>query len=184
MRDLNECKAEVFRRSENRIKQRKRRRNRVLSLCIPLCLVVGALLLLPELAPNRKGTESNKVQDETSASIVCTYTRVEILNAGQELIEEKTVTDKVEVTKLFNALGACFPTDDGGQKGPSDSKAPGIDTAATAVKIVFTDDEGNRETYILNDYFLSNPDKNEAVVLSTYQRDQLVAALGLACANK
>lgn len=40
MRELNVCKAEVFRRSEKRIKERRRMRRRVLALCIPLCLIV------------------------------------------------------------------------------------------------------------------------------------------------
>jgi len=40
MRELNECKAEVFRRSDNRIKERRRKFNRVLALCVPLCLIL------------------------------------------------------------------------------------------------------------------------------------------------
>ena len=40
MREINECTAEVFRRSENRIKERKRKRNRILAMCIPLCLII------------------------------------------------------------------------------------------------------------------------------------------------
>ena len=40
VRSLDECKAEVFRRSERRIKERKRIRNRALALCIPLCLLI------------------------------------------------------------------------------------------------------------------------------------------------
>ena len=48
MRTLDECKAEIFRRSEEKIKQRRKTRNRVLAACIPLCLclsvgAVGAL---------------------------------------------------------------------------------------------------------------------------------------------
>ena len=48
MRTLDECKAEIFRRSEEKIKQRRKTRNRVLAACIPLCLclsvgTVGAL---------------------------------------------------------------------------------------------------------------------------------------------
>jgi hypothetical protein len=41
MRELDECRAEVFRRSENRRKERKKRRNRVIAWCIPLCLLIG-----------------------------------------------------------------------------------------------------------------------------------------------
>ena len=46
VRSLDECKAEVFRRSEKRIKERKRIRNRALALCIPLCLLI---LLSPSM---------------------------------------------------------------------------------------------------------------------------------------
>lgn len=41
MRSLDECKAEIFRRSEIKIKQRKKTRNRILAACIPLCLCIG-----------------------------------------------------------------------------------------------------------------------------------------------
>ena len=53
MRNLEDCRAEVFRRSEERIIERKRKRNRVLACCIPLCLllVVGGLYLRPLLKP-------------------------------------------------------------------------------------------------------------------------------------
>lgn len=34
MREINECTAEVFRRSEKRIKERKRNRNRILKTCV------------------------------------------------------------------------------------------------------------------------------------------------------
>lgn len=49
MRTLEDCKAEVFRRSEERIKERKRKRNRMLACCIPLCLllVTGGLYVRP-----------------------------------------------------------------------------------------------------------------------------------------
>ena len=53
MRNLEDCKAEVFRRSEERIKERKRKRNRALAWCIPLCLllVAGGLYIRPLLEP-------------------------------------------------------------------------------------------------------------------------------------
>ena len=53
MRELNECKAEVFRRSDNRIKERRRSRNRILALCVPLCLVltIFSVMMLPGMLP-------------------------------------------------------------------------------------------------------------------------------------
>ncbi len=41
MREINECTAEVFRRSEKRIKMRKNLWIRTLAVCIPLCLVTA-----------------------------------------------------------------------------------------------------------------------------------------------
>ena len=41
MRSLDECKAEILRRSEIKIRRRKHTRNRILAACIPLCLCVG-----------------------------------------------------------------------------------------------------------------------------------------------
>ena len=43
MRDLNECQAEVFRRSEQRIKARKQRRKHILLACVPLVLCITLL---------------------------------------------------------------------------------------------------------------------------------------------
>ena len=43
MRDLETCKAEIFRRSEEKIRARTRMRRRVLTMCLPLvlCIVLG-----------------------------------------------------------------------------------------------------------------------------------------------
>lgn len=49
MRDINECRAEVFRRAENKIKERKRKRRRIFATCVPLCLIV-VVLSVPMLA--------------------------------------------------------------------------------------------------------------------------------------
>ena len=53
MRELNECTAEVFRRSDNRIKERRRKFNRVLALCVPLCLIltIFSVAILPAMMP-------------------------------------------------------------------------------------------------------------------------------------
>ena len=63
MRELNECKAEVFRRSDNRIKERRRKFNRVLALCVPLCLIltIFSVTILPAMMPagNDKAPEAD-----------------------------------------------------------------------------------------------------------------------------
>lgn len=49
MRNLEECQAEVFRRSEKRIKARKVRRTGILAVCVPLVLCVAGLAFLPQV---------------------------------------------------------------------------------------------------------------------------------------
>ncbi len=63
MRNLNECQAEVFRRSEIRIKARRQRRNRILMACIPLalCLAVSGAVILRNYGDSKQAPES--VQD-------------------------------------------------------------------------------------------------------------------------
>lgn len=53
MRTLDECKAEVFRRSEKIIKQRKVARRCVIAACVPLALVLSVCLamVVPAMMP-------------------------------------------------------------------------------------------------------------------------------------
>ena len=67
MRNLNECRAEVFRRSENRIQERKKRRNRALACCIPLCLLMVVCAAVPLLP---KGPANDEVVLDGAQSVI------------------------------------------------------------------------------------------------------------------
>ncbi len=69
MRELNECTAEVFRRSEKRIKERKRNRNRILALCIPFCLIVTvwSVMIRPAMMPTKQANNS-AAEEKSKAS--------------------------------------------------------------------------------------------------------------------
>ena len=64
MRELHECQAEVFRRSEKRIKERKQRRNHMLMACIPLvlCLTIFGAFLFPQMDDFKHAPESSNEQ--------------------------------------------------------------------------------------------------------------------------
>ncbi len=53
MRNLNECKAEIFRRSEKRIIRQKKNKKLLLTWCIPLCLIIAvwSVTFLPAMMP-------------------------------------------------------------------------------------------------------------------------------------
>lgn len=58
MRSLQECQAEVFRRGERKIKQRRRRRAGILLACVPL---VVCLFLLPKGDKAEEGLKDQKL---------------------------------------------------------------------------------------------------------------------------
>ena len=74
MREINECMAEVFRRSENRIKERKRKRNRILAMCIPLCLIITifSVTMLSGILPRGmdKTPEANGLSGNADAGVL------------------------------------------------------------------------------------------------------------------
>ena len=63
MREINEITAEVFRRSDKRIKERKRNRNRIIMCCIPflICITVFSATILPAMMP---ANDSSPPQNE------------------------------------------------------------------------------------------------------------------------
>lgn len=99
MRSLEENKAEIFRRAQERIQKQRRRTRRVLAIGLPLMLSLGVVGLL--LAGGKgTGAEPERVEEFTQGSYVCTYVRAEIHTAEKTW----TVTDKAEVTQIFNAV--------------------------------------------------------------------------------
>lgn len=77
MRNLDECTAEVFRRSKERILHRKRVRNRIVACCIPLCLVLVVVftipkdpsldMVAPEASPENVQLQDNGIGNDLSA---------------------------------------------------------------------------------------------------------------------
>lgn len=121
MRNLEDCKAEVFRRSEERIKERKRTRNRVLACCIPLCLllVAGGLYIRPLLEPvdeigvlHSGGTKISDRElgglDGTSFGGVIKYSSVMITEGTGSAAISQTVTVEENVGELCGFMAMYF----------------------------------------------------------------------------
>ena len=88
MRSFEERKAEVLRRSENRIKERKKARSRALAVCIPLCLIitVWSVMVLPAMLPvnNKKSGATDERAENTSGAAYSQneYVRIETKNSA------------------------------------------------------------------------------------------------------
>lgn len=120
MRNLEDCKAEVFRRSEERIKGRKRNRNRVLACCIPLCLllVVGGFYIRPLLEPvdeSLKSGGTNQMPDRVLGGLdgtlfgsVAKYSSVMITEGTGSAAISQNVTVEENVGDLCDFMAMYF----------------------------------------------------------------------------
>ena len=118
MRNFEERKAEVFRRSEKRIKERKQRRNHMLMACIPLvlCLTIFGAFLFPQMDDFKQAPESSNEQfsgtmgkDEIGGLFAGS---VEV--SGNGVSSYYTSVENVQgIMRLINGIVAVPETNDG-----------------------------------------------------------------------
>lgn len=199
MRNFSERRAEIFRRSENRIKARKRNRNRILACCIPLCLCIAILsvIYLPDMMIS--SDKSNNAEDMNMAGGVenesgFIYTSLEITSN----VTAKNDTDKENIENIYNIIQSAFTVEDDeetatnidefpqtqkpeSQKGESATK--GEDNYSTNTSqsfgegvvytFTFTADNGQKTVYTLCDDILTNETTNESVTVTEDQLNEL-----------
>lgn len=98
MRNLQECQAEIFRRSEERIRRRRQRRKRVLLASVPMVLLAG-LFVLPSVVPAVLETP-DCVAGLTNESAVCTVAKIEVSGPGVSL----SYTQPSDILLISNLL--------------------------------------------------------------------------------
>lgn len=123
MRDLKECQAEVFRRSNKRIQKRKQRTKHILLACIPVALC--ALVLLPGVqADSMNGSAPEAAPEgayemvEESKTFAIASIRVEGPGGTQN------ITDP-ERTRQLNAILLDATPDDDGSEAVQETTADG-----------------------------------------------------------
>ncbi|MBR4016508.1 MAG: hypothetical protein IKK11_01695 [Oscillospiraceae bacterium] len=115
MRDLMECQAEVFRRSEQRIKVRKQRRNRMLMACVPVVLCLAfALATAPweqtanspmgeNCTPNTNPPEDiySGITDSVNPSLTASVTEIRLSEKENSL----SLTNPEEISRIVELVG-------------------------------------------------------------------------------
>ena len=203
MRNFEERKAEVFRRSENRIKEHKRNRNRILTLCIPLCIVltVWSVATLPPFFSQK----SNDAECEDGGSLNGDKASG---SAGDFFIEEsKThnfifvsvkgkgydgkITDAAGVGNVFDTIYDILEANGGykdiiGDYAENVVDAENKDLVAESTLeseryvITMKSSEGNKRVYILNGNILYDQAFGKEISLTQEQLNDLLVALELA----
>lgn len=198
MRDMKECQAEVFRRSEKRIKDRKKSEKRLLALSIPLCLVllVSAITVLPEMF----STKDKNTAPESAMGAAGSVDGSNFAYLQAEIISAESVTQPIlkgdmdEVAQLYDALQAAFAR---GGKENTKTESNGSSLSETreenngytqsgggekfaGYRIVFTAPNGTEVVYSLEEDRLINETTKEKVTLTQEQYFDLLRLCGVA----
>ena len=198
MREINECTAEVFRRSEKRIKERKRNRNRILALCIPLCLIVTvwSVMILPAMLPASKSDNSAGEGMDIMGSVDGTeaaFVRVEVMSTGTATQSSVLKDDAAEVAQIYYTVQSSFVNSGGGNKESANEKPEddalteenkdysqsGTTNLSSGFRIIFTAENGIQKIFSLDGDKLINETTKQETILTEDQRSNLLNMLGL-----
>ena len=182
MRDLNEYKAEIFRRSEEKIQERKRNRNRTLTFCVPLCLVLAAVAFskLPDIFASDISTEN--VSSETSLSQI-------VIQDGNEFRANSFIYNVEDSPEIWNLVQSAFDATAKEDDTADDNRY--VATSQTVTQdgfflysdtkyvLYFADEDGNVFMYTLEGDVLTNVDTKEKVRLSSEKTFEFQNKLGL-----
>lgn len=198
MRNLNECQAEVFRRSEKRIKERKQRRNHILVACIPLvlCLVIFGAFLFTGTAPedprNPIFNESamGGLTEDRYESLTCPITKITVTGSGFS----QSYTDVEDLLLISNQLysygtrstetngttnvGVADEGDDL-KENANDVSGSIADSANIAYTITLVTHEGVKTEFQLAGKTLKNLTTKQTYTLSQAQVTELHELLGI-----
>ena len=195
MRNFEERKAEVFRRSEKRIKERKQRRNHILMACIPLVLcitILGAFLrLTPDGAAEPGDTRPvvDGMGSDGFTSLSCPIAKITV--SGNDFsISHTEVADLLLISDQLYSYGTRAPSSNGNTDGVVDEddvpKDNGedvsgsiMDSVNAAYTITMVTHEGEQTEYKLVGKTLTNLTTNQTYKLTQTQANELRTLLGI-----
>lgn len=177
MRSYEERKAEVFRRSENRIKAHRRRRSCILALCIPLCLGVtmwSAGHVSERGVEKSFEEEKNTGIDKESVESM----RNDVILIDVEDTARKThlmITDVSAICAVHDKITdilRSYEFMNGGMESSIESNASGY-----VITVVTEDGEKNTFTLVEDMFYVTK--QNIVIWLSDEQANDLQLVLGI-----
>lgn len=191
MREIDECTAEVFRRSEKRIKKRRKNRNRILALCMPFCLIVTvwSARILPAMVSSKDKKDGVDIMYSVEGSGAA-YVQVEVKGTGNAMQSNILKKDTDEVEHIYSTMQSVFvnagkegdnAADDGNEEEIKDLTET-ENTVGSGYKAIFTAENGVKTVFFVTKDKLINESANQKVTLTEAQYAEIIAALGLTVA--
>lgn len=178
MRSFEERKAEILRRSNARIRARKKRRVGALLCCIPMfvCVTFFAVMILPAMMPAGSAAPDEKAAQD---SLFCADILVEIETDGYC----RQYTDQNVIVEISNAIHAVTNAENDPVLGETPAETTEIYLSDSKVvqtcTVTFTDREGNTTAYVLTERSLYAKETETTYALTNEQSAALRQTLGL-----
>ncbi len=207
MKNFEERKAEIFRRSENRIKLRKRKQKQFLAFCIPLFLLsIFSVAFIPSLTfPTDTAENENRIdmfgnisdgftesldEEAPGTESPFSYTQnlisIEIKEFSQEEQQCRTITDKSAINNIFTQICTIlspYASYDEIMSGFSDGTLSDEENKTHGENtqnyvITVTSNKNTKRTFTLSDNKLFDYVLNIEIELTDNQLNDLTSALG------
>ena len=197
MRNFEERNAEVFRRSEKRIIERKQRRNHILMACSPLvlCITILGAFLRPNVTPDGAAEpgDTRPVVDGMGSdgftSLSCPIAKITV-SGNNFSISHTEVADLLLISDQLYSYGTRAPSsngttdtvvdeDDVPKDNGEDVSGSITDSANAAYTITMITHEGVKTEYQLVGKTLTNLTTNQTYKLTQTQANELCTLLGI-----
>lgn len=189
MKEISEYTAEVFRRSEERIKEHRKNRRRILTVCITFCFIAAicSVTAIPEML-TKSGSESAGNADNSAGYDDIDYgamhdgyaqgfVSVDIKGTGENAQYQSSITDAADVNNVFEQIyGIIF---DEAAENPNDTVSGVPKEQPTGYIITLTADDGTMRIFTLNGNRLYDEKMRVEVILTDEQMTNLTSSLKL-----
>ena len=194
MRDLMECQAEVFRRSEKRIRERKQRRNHILMACVPVVFCAALQFALKPIMPSNQKTEPEDTTQQESTGLpesggMMASNSVAVIGSGFSnnvtMLEDfQAITGIIESITTGSSDRNNATTDEPlyGDASDVDGAASDVDGAAPmsgGYLVTVIGEDGTETVYRLDGLSLVNQTTNERFLMDAETGSLLNNALGI-----
>lgn len=203
MKELSEYKKEIFTRSTERIKERKRVFIRNMTLCVVLCFVLGVgsvLLIPPMLTVNEDASAVKDNMDGCSDAdgaeaedIVSVYIRVEVLSLTEADAKPMSIDDQDDIAKFERLIVQAFEdnylsyditdkvenTEDCEEFELQDTTNESVTEKEEGYTITLTAADGYEKILIIEGDMLIDPELNMDITLTETRLKELKTILGL-----
>lgn len=193
MRSLEECQAEVFRRSEEKIKNRKRIWSRIVACCVPICCVAVGLFMVTQFVPIHSPVAESVWETTPEQTVDGSFTKgsLRVLCGEEQVISHFDADTLVKAEKMIYGL---FETEEqvSAESVQSGQKYQGtvnaweknygenlLGSAEYVYDIYLTNAQGMTTRYQLRGNLLRNMDHDATVYLSESERAALLELIEL-----